>query len=187
MHQTAARFIQLLHASGQLLTALAVLGGIAMGLVAIHFLMQASDPQRRAPHSLRTVGLALVACGCLLNIGYTVNALRQTEFVSDGAYPSGAQMPTMWRANDAFSSDNETVLMATLVTSIFAFVGYSGIVRGIFMLPRIGRPPQPAELSKVFAFLFFGGLMLEPAKVASGIAWLIGAAQPMADFLSKAV
>lgn len=182
-----ARLISLVHSLGEFITAMSVLGGIFFGAASIFILFDAAKPVGASQGNLRYLPWTLIACAFLINIGNTVSSLRQTTFVSDGYYPSATAEPYTWRTGDAFASHNHTVALATLITEFMALVGYTGIVRGVWMLPRINRPPNPASVSHILAYIIGGTLMLEPATVLSTLAYYFSVLGPFASFLNQAV
>lgn len=180
------RLINLVHTLGQFITVIAILGGIGFGAAAVFILFDAAKPASSSQGKLRYLPWTLIACAFLIQIGSSVSALRQTTFASDGAYPTASAEPYTWTANNAFSSHNQKVAMATLLVDFMALFGYYAIVRGIWMLPKINDVREPADKKKVIAFILGGTFMLQPATVASHLAYYFSILGPWATFLHQA-
>jgi len=188
---TTAKLLTLIHAFGELATAVAVFGGIVFALTSI-FLMwdwsRGPGASMQRNHAVK-LGLTMMAAALLLKIGATVSDVQEGVFVSSGNYPGGNSGPAMWRSTDQFDSQNAIALQARLIVDFFALIGYAGIIKALMMMPSLAHNPtaRGGEFKKFLAFFFGGTFMLRPVEVASAVGEYFKFIAPIATFLQQSV
>ncbi|PKM46973.1 MAG: hypothetical protein CVV05_00725 [Gammaproteobacteria bacterium HGW-Gammaproteobacteria-1] len=185
------KLLTLIHAFGELMTAVAVFGGIVLGLWSLFLMWDWSRGAGQSSQRNHAAKLAMTvfAAALLLKIGATVNDVQSSVFVSSGSYPGGGSGPAMWRSTDQFDSQNAAALQARLIVDFFAVVGFAGIIKAIMMMPSLAHNPNArgGEFKKFLAFFLGGTFMLRPVEVAAALGEYFKFISPIASFLQQSV